>query len=84
MTFRHFKRKFPITFITFFSRSFVITVKRLVSLPQATKDKYNYSSMKKILVGAAPCPVQVKEEVFNMFGPSMYITRISRRYTLQV
>jgi len=41
---------------------------RLLALPEEVRSKYDVSSMKFLIHGAAPCPVHVKEEMFEWFG----------------
>lgn len=45
---------------------------RMLQLPEATKAKYDTSSLRWILHGAAPCPVHVKEGTIKWFGPVVY------------
>lgn len=45
---------------------------RLVKLPEAVKRRYDVSSVASILHSAAPCPVPVKQEVIEWFGPVVY------------
>ena len=47
-------------------------LKRIVDLPEATRRRYDVSSMRSIVVAAAPCPMRVKEEVVRYFGPVLY------------
>ena len=42
---------------------------RMLSLPDATRAKYDISSVKQIIHGAAPCPVHVKHKMIEWFGP---------------
>ena len=42
---------------------------RLLRLDETVKQKYNLSSLKRITHGAAPCPVHVKHEMIDWFGP---------------
>ena len=42
---------------------------RLLSLPDEVKAKYDISSMKFMIHGAAPCPVHVKHAIIDWFGP---------------
>ena len=42
---------------------------RMLQLPAEPKSKYDTSSLRWILHGAAPCPVHVKEGAINWFGP---------------
>ncbi len=47
-------------------------LKRLVDLPAAVRARYDVSSMRSIVVAAAPCPMRVKEEILAWFGPVLY------------
>ena len=47
-------------------------LKRLVDLPADTRGRYDVSSMRSIVVAAAPCPMRVKEEILAWFGPVLY------------
>jgi long-chain acyl-CoA synthetase len=47
-------------------------LKRIVDLPAAVRARYDVSSMRVIVVAAAPCPMRVKEEILRMFGPVLY------------
>ncbi len=42
---------------------------RLLQLPPETRAKYDTSSMRLIIHGAAPCPVHVKHSMIEWFGP---------------
>src|SRR5262249_53985139 len=42
---------------------------RLLKLPDATRRKYDLSSLEVAIHAAAPCPVQVKEEMIKWWGP---------------
>lgn len=45
---------------------------RMLQLPDATRAKYDTSSLRWILHGAAPCPVHVKEGAIAWFGPVVF------------
>ena len=47
-------------------------LKRLVDLPAPVRARYDVSSMRSIVVAAAPCPMRVKEEILAWFGPILY------------
>jgi fatty-acyl-CoA synthase/long-chain acyl-CoA synthetase len=47
-------------------------VKRMLDLPESVRARYDVSSMKSLVVAAAPCPMRVKEEAVHYFGPSFY------------
>ena len=45
---------------------------RLLSLPDETRERYNVSSLRLILHGAAPCPVSVKRRLLEWLGPIVW------------
>ena len=45
---------------------------RMLQLPEATRNKYDVSSMRWIIHGAAPCPAHVKKAMMDWFGPVIY------------
>ena len=45
---------------------------RLVTLPEDVRAKYDVSSLKVILHGAAPCPVAVKQALMDWVGPIVW------------
>jgi long-chain acyl-CoA synthetase len=47
-------------------------LKRIVDLPADVRARYDVSSMRVIVVAAAPCPMRVKEEAMRYFGPVLY------------
>jgi acyl-CoA synthetase (AMP-forming)/AMP-acid ligase II len=47
-------------------------LKRMVDLPARVRARYDVSSMRSIVVAAAPCPMRVKEEILAWFGPVLY------------
>jgi acyl-CoA synthetase (AMP-forming)/AMP-acid ligase II len=47
-------------------------LKRIVDLPEATRRRYDVSSMRSLVVAAAPCPMRVKEAALAHFGPVLY------------
>ncbi|HUP36563.1 MAG TPA: AMP-binding protein [Candidatus Limnocylindria bacterium] len=47
-------------------------LKRIVDLPAAARGRYDVSSMRAIIMAAAPCPMSVKESVVAHFGPTLY------------
>ncbi|HEX2560267.1 AMP-binding protein [Phenylobacterium sp.] len=42
---------------------------RLLQLPQAVRDRYDVSSLKMVIHGAAPCPVETKRAMIEWLGP---------------
>jgi len=47
-------------------------IKMLLSLPESIRKKYDLSSMKSLITGAAPCPRSVKEEIYKWLGEVLY------------
>ena len=47
-------------------------LKRIVDLPAEVRARHDVSSMRSIVVAAAPCPMRVKEAVLAHFGPVLY------------
>ena len=45
---------------------------RILRLPEEVRSSYDLSSMKWILHGAAPCPVEVKRAIIEWFGPIVF------------
>ncbi|MFT7687902.1 MAG: long-chain acyl-CoA synthetase [Candidatus Azotimanducaceae bacterium] len=45
---------------------------RLLALPEEIKNKYDLSSLRYILHGAAPCPVHVKQSMMDWLGPIIF------------
>ena len=45
---------------------------RLLSLPPEVRDRYDVSSLRAIVHGAAPCPVPVKQAIIEWFGPIVH------------
>jgi len=45
---------------------------RLVSLPDEVRSRYDTSSLRSVLHGAAPCPVPVKQALIEWLGPIVY------------
>lgn len=45
---------------------------RMLRLPEATRKRYDLSSLKVAVHAAAPCPVQVKEQMIDWWGPVLY------------
>ena len=42
---------------------------RLLKLPESVRERYDVSSMRAAIHGAAPCPVPVKQQMIDWFGP---------------
>lgn len=45
---------------------------RLLRLPQDVREKYDVSSLKYVIHGAAPCPPNVKRAMIDWWGPVIY------------
>ncbi|HEY7107484.1 MAG TPA: AMP-binding protein [Acidimicrobiia bacterium] len=45
---------------------------RMLKLPQATREKYDVSSLRSVVHAAAPCPVDVKHQMIEWWGPIVY------------
>jgi long-chain acyl-CoA synthetase len=45
---------------------------RMLKLPEAVRTSYNLSSLEVAIHGAAPCPIQVKDEMIRWWGPIIY------------
>jgi len=45
---------------------------RMLQLPEETRTKYDLSSMRWMIHGAAPCPAHVKQAMMHWFGPVLY------------
>ena len=45
---------------------------RMLQLPEEIRNKYDLSSMRWMIHGAAPCPAQVKQSMMEWFGPVLY------------
>jgi len=45
---------------------------RLLKLPPAVRAQYDTTSLQYIMIAAAPCPVEVKQEVIHWWGPIVH------------
>lgn len=45
---------------------------RLLKLPEEVRNKYDVSSMRYLVHGAAPCPVHIKQAMIEWFGPVIW------------
>jgi long-chain acyl-CoA synthetase len=45
---------------------------RLIRLPQAERDRHDVSSLQIVMHGAAPCPVSVKQQMLDWWGPIIH------------
>ena len=42
---------------------------RMLKLPPAVRDSYDLSSLKRVMHAAAPCPVEIKKQMIDWWGP---------------
>ncbi|MEM6899321.1 MAG: AMP-binding protein [Pseudomonadota bacterium] len=49
-----------------------IMFQRLLALPEAVRAKYDVSSLKRVIHGAAPCPRETKRQMIDWFGPVIF------------
>jgi acyl-CoA synthetase (AMP-forming)/AMP-acid ligase II len=47
-------------------------MKRLVALPEEVKGRYDLRSMRAMIFGAAPCPMETKRAIAELFGNCLY------------
>ena len=45
---------------------------RMLKLPETTRRKYNYSSLNVVIHASAPCPISIKEQMIEWWGPKIY------------
>jgi long-chain acyl-CoA synthetase len=45
---------------------------RMLKLPQEVRDRYDVSSLQAVVHAAAPCPVAVKEQMIDWWGPIIH------------
>jgi acyl-CoA synthetase (AMP-forming)/AMP-acid ligase II len=45
---------------------------RMLKLPEPTRRKYNHSSLMVVIHAAAPCPIAIKEQMIEWWGPKIY------------
>jgi len=45
---------------------------RMLNLPQELRDKYDISSLEFAIHAAAPCPIKVKEQMIEWWGPILF------------
>ncbi|MEE2855611.1 MAG: acyl-CoA synthetase [Actinomycetota bacterium] len=45
---------------------------RMLKLPEAVRKRYDVSSLRCVIHAAAPCPVDVKHQMMQWFGPIIY------------
>ena len=42
---------------------------RMLKLPQSVRDSYDVSSLQRVMHAAAPCPVEIKQQMIDWWGP---------------
>ena len=42
---------------------------RMLKLPRAVRDSYDLSTLKRVMHAAAPCPVEIKKQMIDWWGP---------------
>ena len=42
---------------------------RMLKLPEEVRDSYDLSSLKRVMHAAAPCPVEIKKQMIDWWGP---------------
>lgn len=47
---------------------------RLLRLPEATKQRYDVSSLQVVVHSAAPCPIELKRQMIDWWGPVIWET----------
>jgi fatty-acyl-CoA synthase len=45
---------------------------RMLKLPEDVRERYDVSSLRSVVHAAAPCPVDVKQQMMNWWGPIIY------------
>ncbi|MBM3658076.1 MAG: AMP-binding protein [Actinobacteria bacterium] len=45
---------------------------RMLKLPRAVRERYDHSSLRTVIHGAAPCPVDVKRAMIDWWGPIVW------------
>lgn len=45
---------------------------RLLKLPAATREKFNLRSLRYVIHAAAPCPIDIKQQMLDWLGPVIY------------
>jgi len=45
---------------------------RMLKLPSETRERYDVSSLKAVVHAAAPCPVEVKQQMIDWWGPIIH------------
>lgn len=60
--------KYRVDFVQMVPTMFI----RLLRLPPQTKARYNLSSLRVVVHAAAPCPVDIKQQMIDWLGPIIY------------
>ena len=60
--------RYRVTYAQFVPTMFI----RLLRLPEAVRRRYDVSSLRTVAHSAAPCPVEVKRQMIDWFGPVIY------------
>jgi long-chain acyl-CoA synthetase len=47
---------------------------RLLRLPQEVRDRYDVSSLRTVVHSAAPCPLEIKQQMMDWWGPVIWET----------
>ena len=47
---------------------------RMLKLPAEVRSRYDLSSLKSVVHSAAPCPVEVKKQMLDWWGPVLWET----------
>lgn len=42
---------------------------RMLKLPEAVRDSYDLSSLQRVMHAAAPCPIEIKKQMMDWWGP---------------
>ena len=42
---------------------------RMLKLPESVRNSYDLSSLKRVMHAAAPCPVEIKKQLIDWWGP---------------
>jgi fatty-acyl-CoA synthase len=58
-------QRYRVTHAQFVPAMFV----RMLKLPDAVRDSYDLSSLKRVVHAAAPCPVDIKKQMIDWWGP---------------
>ena len=60
--------RYSVTYGQFVPTMFV----RMLKLPKDTREPYDLSSLRSVVHAAAPCPVDVKQQMIDWWGPIIY------------